>query len=397
MNMIRFGCTAVSAALLALSACGLPVLAMDGAKAGGKAPMLRVNIPKTTQGPLWPPSALVDANGDFIVVGIVLREDANGNVEMVFDQPALVDKHTVPPLDATGREDFSNPFGAPYRIKRYLDLSEGSPDLNIVVHTNSYGPHTGEFGGGPRIPREGETIYNLNSFHTRGENCPDLFPARSQRTSYTRPSYPLHQAPIWGLQGDQIAFDADTGDEFVPSLRNGAECAPDGCPGEDPFMTRRQEPITLGEWLRTDVDLTVKLVDFDAVVGAYTAAEFEMVGRDMLPNSIYTVVAARASFLNPSPIQKMPHPATVTSHIITDERGRGRVRFKMTHPFPDPAGDDAGLRLIGLGVGYKSDYSVFGGCSLRFGAGVDIHAAAFTAAQGNFDFTPFVTQPPRAD
>ncbi|HBK55015.1 MAG TPA: hypothetical protein DDZ76_01805 [Xanthomonadales bacterium] len=354
-------------------------------------------IPNTTQGPLWPPSAITNEDGDFVVVGIVLTENPDGTVGLAFDQPALVDKHTPPPLDSEGREDFSNPFGAPYRIKRLLDLNENSADLDMVLYTNSYGPHTGDFGGGPRIPRIGETRYNLNSFHTRGENCPDLFPAESQRTSYMRPSYPLHQVPIWGLQGDQVAYDADTGEEFVPRLRNGAGCAPDGCSGEDPFMTRRQEPITLGEWLKAKLDLTVTLSDYDPEQRAYTAAEFEIVGRNLLPEAIYTVVAARASFFVPSPIQKMPHPASLTSHIITDQRGRGRVRFKMIHPFPDPASDDAGLRVIGLGVGYKSDYATFGGCSLRFGAGVDIHAAAFTAAQGNFDFTPFVTRPPSAD
>ncbi|GAB4199441.1 MAG: hypothetical protein Tsb002_35070 [Wenzhouxiangellaceae bacterium] len=357
--------------------------------------VLRMRIPNTTQGPIWPPSALTNADGDFIVVGWLLESDGQGGVFPNFGAAAIVDKNTVPPLDANGRENFTNPFGAPYTIKRRLDLSPGSPDLDMIVHTNSYGPHTGDFGGGPRIPREGDSDYNLNSFSTNGDNCPDLYPAESQRESYTRPSYPLHEAPILGFQGDDVAFDADTGEEFIPRFRNGAECFPDGCPGEDPFHSRRQEPITLGEWLEADVFLTVRLTGFDREQDAYTAAHFRVVGRNLLPNSIYTLVLSRNSFLLPSPIQKLPHPATMTSHMFTDSRGRGSLSFELVNPFPDPMTDDAGMRVIGLGMSYKSEFAVFGGCGLRLGAGVDVHAVVLTTASGDLDFTDFITVAPR--
>lgn len=356
-------------------------------------PGLTMRLHNTTQGPLWPPSALTDENGDFIVIGNLLR-DQEGQVVLSPGQAAIVSKDTIPPLNNDGVEDFSNPFGAPYKILRMIDLRAGSPDRNLVLNTNSYGPAIGSFGGGPRIPREGDSRYNLNGFHLNGQNCPELFPAASQSQTYTRPSFGLHEAPVWGFQGDGVAYDVDTGQQYEPRLKNGSNCLPDGCPGEDSFHTRRAEPITLGEWLKADVRMKVGLTHYDRARAGFTGARFEVTARKLLPNSIYTVVLTRSSFLAPNPLAKMPHPATISAHIISDERGSGRVSFSLPNPFPDPTLDDSRMRVVGVALGYKSDFALHGGCTLRFGAGVDIHAVASTAAAGAFDFSDLVTIEP---
>ena len=107
-----------------------------------------------------------------------------GQVSPVPGQALLVDKNTMPPLDESGME---NPSlgGAPYQVIRSLDLSAGSADLDMVLHSNSYGPANGS-GGRPNIPREGETAYNLNG---AGIVCGEVFPASSQADTYMRPQY----------------------------------------------------------------------------------------------------------------------------------------------------------------------------------------------------------------
>lgn len=334
----------------------------------------------TTQGPLWPPSALVDKNGDYVVVGSVISQLAPGVHVPLPNQEALVSRNTIPPLDNSGKEDFSNPLGASYSIIRPLDLSPGSPDLDITLYANSFGPPQGDFGGGPRIPMQGESRYNLNGASVKGNHCAELFPAASQRQSYTRPSFALHRVPVPGFQGDQLAYDVNTGEEFVPRLKNGADCPPEGCLGEDPLHSRRDMAVTLGQWLKAQVRAKVRLIDYNASAGGYTAARFTVAAKDLLPNAIYVIVAIRSSVFEPRPILKAPDPAALNSLLVTEHAGRGRVSFTVPHPFPDPAVDNAGLRIIGLALAYKSDFTVSGACPIRLGPGVDIHAVATTTS-----------------
>jgi hypothetical protein len=250
-------------------------------------PSVSVPLPNSTQGPLWPPSEVVNEDGDFILVGTVLTEVAPGQIVPLPKQAVLVSKETVPPLDKNGREDFSNVLGAPYKVIRPLDLTPGSTDLEMVLHTSSFGPFEGLFGGGPRIPREGESPYNLNGVLPF---CPELFPSASQRDSYTRPSFPFHKAPIWGFQGDQLAYDVDTGEPYDP--HTGSDCPPEGCPGENSVDTRRTTPITLDEWLRARGEVTITLTRFNKEVNAYTAARFDLHFKDLPPNgSSKTLIA----------------------------------------------------------------------------------------------------------
>jgi len=330
---------------------------------------LNMTLPNTTQGPFWPPAAFMDKNGDFVVVGTLLMQAEDGTVLPMFNQAAIVSKDTVPPLDSDGREDFRNPFGAPYRIVRYLDLSEGSVDLGLRLYTNSFGPVEGNFGGGPRVPREGESVYNLNGV---GIACPELFPSASQRYTYTRESLPLHKSPIAGFMGDGTTYDVDTGENLVSS--------------EPVLDVRRNKPITLAEWLKADVRLQIKLINYDEARKAYTAARFKVAAKGLLPNSLFQVVLARSSF-----ISDLGSP---TSHLITDEDGAAQVSFTIDNPFPDPATDTQGLRIVGMGIGFKSDFATLGGCPNRLGPGVDTHAAVLSAADGTQDFTGFITVSP---
>ncbi|MGB0513703.1 MAG: hypothetical protein ACPGJE_02545, partial [Wenzhouxiangellaceae bacterium] len=337
-------------------------------------------LPNTTQGPLWPPSSLTDENGDFILVGNLVTEVAPGVNFLVPGQAALISKHTVPPLNAEGREDFTNPFGAVYEVIRFLDLSPGSSDLDMVLHTNSVGPAVGDFGGGPRIPREGETLYNLNSFVIRGTSCPERFPLDSQRETFFRDSLPLHRVPIPGFQGDQVAYDPNTGEPFDPMLRNGADCPPDGCSGEDNLHRfPHPDPIRLGDWLEADVRVQVRLSDYDREREAFTAATVTVNARNLLPNSIYNIVVSRTATLIPSPIQKLTDLPVPTSVLITDDRGRAQRRFKMPNPFPDPVTDDAGTRVVGFGMTYRSDFTLAGHCGVVVGPG-HLHVRGGTTA-----------------
>ena len=361
-------------------------------------PTLHIKLSPTTQGPTWPPAAQCDENGDFILVGSVLTEVSPGRIVSVPRQAVIVSKDTVPPLNAQGREDFSNPFGAPYKVLRKLDLSPGSRDLNLVLHSVSWGPHEGDWGGNaPRMPRLGESQYNLNSFATKGLTSPELFPSKSQRFTYTRPSFPLHKVPIMGFQGDQVAYDVDTGEPYTPVFRGGAGCPPEGCAGEDVINFRREEPITLGEWLKAEVWLTITLCNFKRTNGPYgihTAARFDVQARNLLPNSLYTIMMIRASQFHPSPLQKIPDASVLPNAMITDWQGSARSSRVIPNPFPDPATDDAGLRIVGVGIGFKPDFAVWGAYPFRLNPGADIHAQITSFADGTRELTSFITEVP---
>jgi|SRR5579872_3777245 len=358
---------------------------------------VHMRLGNTTQGPFWPPAAQVDENGDFILVGSVLTQIKPGVIVPVPHQAVIVSKDTVPPLNSEGKEDFSNLFGASYNVIRHLDLNPGSPDLNIVLHSVSWGPFEGDWGGGgPRMPRLGDSRYNLNSFHTRGITSPEIFPSASQRKTYTRASFPLHKVPIPGFQGDQIAYDVDTGQPYAPQLKNGAACFPDGCPGEDVVNFRREESITLGEWLKAEVWLTITLTNFKkgAVGGAYTAARFDVQAKHLLPNSIYAVMMIRASQFKPSPLRKIPDTSVLPNIMVTDWQGSGRLSRIIPNPFPDPATDDASLRIVGIGIGFKPDFAVWGAYPFRLNPGADIHAQVTSFADGtSTELTSFITEP----
>lgn len=338
-------------------------------------PSIMFDLPNGTQGPFWPPSELVDANGDFVVVGLLLVEDETG----IHPVPgsALVSKNTVPPLDDQGVEDFSNMLGAPYNIIRPLDLSPGSPDLNIEVYTLSAGPTIGDFGGrGPRIPGEGDSAYNLNMLPP---TCPELFPTDDQAGTYKMAGYPLTKAPIWGTRGDQVVYDVHSG-----------MAVPADVPEQDIDDRPYDRPVTLGEWLRARGRVKITLTQFDSQAGGYTHARFEMRFRRLMPNSIYTAWGVRASAF----LGALPSPLGFPNVVVTNSRGRGRLEVELKNPFPDRNGPLGLDRVLGIGFAYHPDYMNWGACFGRIGAGVDINGAFNTFANGTQDITPFITVEP---
>ncbi len=364
---------------------------VDNDKTSKFAPTLKMDLPLSTQGPLWPPGEFVDENGDFVVIGNAVKEVAPGVIGMVPGQAILVSKDTVPPLDENGVEDFRNPFAAPYNIIKELDLSPGSPDNDIVLYTNSYGPPSGNFGGAGRIPREGESKYNLNSRNI----CLDLFPTSSQKYQYKQPSFPLHEAPLWGMQGGrQVAYDPDTGMQFDPNLGSGSQCPMPGCSGEnlvDEYPIK--EAITLGRYLEAEGKMEINLSDFDELSGGYTAADFSFKFEKLLPNSVYTIWALRTNFFHPGPAARVPDPITLSNIITSDKEGNGKLSFKLSNPFPSHQTDNSGTRIIGIVVVYHSDQVSWSACPGRTGPGVETHSIFSTMVSGLPEVTDLVTVP----
>jgi hypothetical protein len=330
--------------------------------AGNTAQATRTLI-NTTQGPLWPPSTVTDKDGNFVVVGSILTQARPGVVTSVTGA-ALVSKDTVPPLDANGREDFSNPMAAPYKILHKLNLSPGSSDMNTVLYTPSYGPPKGNFGGGPRIPMQGDSRYNLNMVPF--SPCPELFPSSSQVFTYTRKAFPLQNYPILGFQGDQVAYDVDTGAPFDPMTKSGTGCGAGGCPGENVIDFRSRAPITLGHWLQATGAMHITLTRFDEKEGAFTAARFDFKFKHLIPKTVYTLWAIRQNVLSQG---RVPGPFGIPSLFVTDDSGDAEFSAELPNPFPDRATDDAGLRVIGVEVSYHPDQQNWGACGERWGVG----------------------------
>lgn len=340
----------------------------------------------TTQGPPWPPSTVVDKDGNFVVVGTVLTRDNSGTVVSVPGKAALVSKNTVPPLDSNGVEDFSNPLAAPYKVIRYLDLRHGSRDRKIVLYSPSFGPSKGDFGGGPRIPMEGKSRYNLNMIPSP---CPEVFPATSQLHSFTRKSFPLHKYPVLGLQGDQVAYDVDTGEPYDPMTRSGTGCE-NGCSGESMVDFYDQAPVTLGKWIQARGNFRIALTRYSRSAGGYTAARIDLKLRNLLPHSVYTAWGVKQRVFSQG---RFPGPLGVPSVFVSDKNGRAEASFEIPHPFPARELDDEGLRLIGIEISYHPDAQNWGACGERFGVGYRVFNWFDIMANGERDLDNLITVP----
>lgn len=354
----------------------------------GDGPSIVIELPLSTQGPLWPPSELANKNGDFVVIGTLLEENENGGVAIVPGQAIIVSKDTIPPLDSSGREDFSNPFAAPYKVKRHLDLSQGSKDLEMELYSLSVGPYSGDFGGGARIPKQGESQYNLNGTEL---SCPEIFPASSQSKDFIRPGFPLHQVPIWGFQGDQVQYDADTYSPSDPFNGTGANCPESGCSGENLVTPRRTKAITLGEYIKARGKVKITLTRYSVSQQEYTAARLDFTFRKLLPNSVSTIWGIRANNMFPMPKVQLPSPLAIPNIIIADNKGNARFSVELKNPFPDPSIDDKGLRVMALALSLHSDMNPWGGCASLLGGGVDTHTLFVAAPGGPLGLTDLIT------
>jgi hypothetical protein len=357
------------------------------------APSVTIQLPNTTQGPFWPPSEILNKDGNFILVGQVMTQISPGTFLPVPNQAVLVSKDTVPPLDKNGVEDPSNWFGAAYKVVRPLDLSPASADLDTILYSDSFGPVVGPHGRAPRIPRAGDSRYNLNGDY---EACPEVFPSESQKTTYTRPSYPLHMVPVWGFQGDGVLYDVDTGEPHDAHAATGPGCPFDGCPGEDNVDSRRTQPITLGDWLKAQGTVKITATHFDAVRNGYTHARFEFKLRNMLPNALYSVWAVRPRVIPTPDRERRPvGPLGVPNVFVTDADGNTDGVIEVPNPFPEQDTDDRGMRIIALSMVYHSDQQTWGACFDRFGPGISAHAVFSTLANGSTSLVDFNTIEPQ--
>jgi len=347
-----------------------------------EAPSLSLKLLNSTQGPFWPPSEFVDQDGNFIVVGALVT---GSDPPLVPGQAMIVSKDTVPPLK-DGREDFDNLYAAPYKVLRHLDLRPGSKDLDLELHTLSYGPRKGNFGGEPRVPKAGDTHYNL--YYLPPLN-PNLFPLPPEDTTYTRPSFSLHRAPIWGLTNDLLVHEVEAGVAIDPGSQ--------GVLDRLTFSGRRHTPITLGRWLQAQGTLQITLIRYDQTIGAYTGARFDFAFAHLLPHSVYDIFVIRAdSFLPISSRRfRLGEPLGLPNFFITNGHGEARISYEVKHPFPDLHNTPPGfLRILGIGVSYKSDYQNWGAEDGLLAFGVSTHIVFNTFQDGKQDFTSFITKEP---
>ncbi|MEM7050342.1 MAG: hypothetical protein AAF604_11820 [Acidobacteriota bacterium] len=367
------------------------LLALNPASAD-EAPTIKVDLPVTTQAPLWPPSVITNQEGDFVLLGVGLFT-ANGFPGFpFFDQKLVISKDSRPPMDPFGNPIRNNWFLAPYDIVRPLDLRAGSPDLDMVLYNLSIGPP--EDGSNvARIPAAGDSAYNLL---TAEYPCPDTWPSPEQKANFSLPRFPLHQFPIQGFQGDGVGYDVVTGEVYDPMASAGPGCGR-GCSGEDLLDFRpRSEPITLGDWIQAKAKIFITLTDWSDEAGGYTAAILDFRFRNMIPGGVYTVWTVRNRQPPGSELIARADPIGIPNIIVANDKGRARVKIKSTNPFPDPATDFLGERVTGVIVDFHLDYQTWGACGARYGPGVETVTHLSSFIKGNTDFTPFVTVPPVA-
>jgi len=323
-----------------------------------------VELSPTTQGPLWPPSEVMDQNGDFILIGgLILKEVAPGRITPVANRTGvIVSKDTKPPLN-DGLEDFSNPFGAPYGIIRELDLSLSGADWDVIPYTLSCGPFDGHFGGGrPRIPAIGYGQYNLNSNPRWNKS---VAPVGGDSPGYRRASYPLHEVPINGLQEipERITIGArvDSGDRSNSGVARAD------------FRARRL-PITLRDLLSGRGNVQISLFSDDRRTAA-NSARFDFSFQHLLPHALYALFAVHAISLSPpdTPNFILPVPIGFPSVLVTDDKGDASASFVLHNPFPDPTKDPEGNRLAGIAILYLSDFQNWGAVLTSLGTGATAH------------------------
>lgn len=250
----------------------------------------------TTQGPLYPPSEIMNEAGDFIVIGRIPQAD--GTLPW---GGAIVSSATQAPT--------FNELGV-YDVLKWIDLTNLGKLADQVLHT---------------LP-----------LPLPVNNYPILFAPeqRPQAHSEFRSSFPLHEAP-------------------VPDLR-----AEDG--------RRRKSPITLRQWLRASGELKVSVDN-----GGRTAL-FELECKNLLPDSLYTVMSLRQNDLRPENPSR-PGPLGIPNAFITDAEGNGYYWARLPNPFPDASLPSAN-RIINVVVLYMSAQMTHGGAVGWYGLGADIHA-----------------------
>ncbi|MFC9875066.1 hypothetical protein [Nocardia salmonicida] len=120
----------------------------------------------TTQGPLYPPSEIVDEAGDFIVVGFLNEEGPDGTVTRRWGRAVVAADTPLPPFGEN----------LPYQVVRELPEELSAADSDLVLHTLPL-----------PLPANNYPIVF----------APNQLPDAAQ---VTRASFPLHEVPIPDLR-----------------------------------------------------------------------------------------------------------------------------------------------------------------------------------------------------
>ncbi|WP_278261701.1 hypothetical protein [Nocardia sp. AG03] len=126
----------------------------------------RYELTPTTQGPLYPPSEIVDAAGDFLVVGFLNEAGPDGTVTRRWGRAVVAADTPLPPFGEN----------LPYTVVRELPDELSAEDSALVLHTLPL----------PLPANNYPMVF-----------APDQLP---DAASVTRPSYPFHEAPIPDLR-----------------------------------------------------------------------------------------------------------------------------------------------------------------------------------------------------
>lgn len=272
--------------------------------------MTQFQLTPTTQGPLYPPSEIVDKNGDFVVVGNLAREDKAISWGM-----AIVSKNSTAPR-----------FGeiSPYLIQEELDYASEHRLTEIELFT---------------LPLP----LPLN-------NYPMIFAPEqcANAAQVHRQSYPLNEGYIYDYRES------------------------DG---------RRKLPkILLSDWLKAEGIVEISTDGF--------SAKFEFTFKNLVPNSLYTVMSLREKDLDPNQPTR-PGPLGIPNVFITDQNGNASYYAILDNPFPKQ--NPTSNRIINVIVLFMSSQQSYGGAIGYFGLGGDVHAHLKLKQTDLFD--SFLTQP----
>lgn len=124
-----------------------------------------------------------------------------------------------------------------------------------------------------------------------------------------------------------------------------------------------EEAINLGDWIKAKGSLVVTQLHNNQ------DAEFDFDLSNLVPSSLYTIMALREHDLNPE-IKSRPGPLGVPNCFVTDSNGHARYKRIIKNPFPKTGGN----RIINVVVLFMSSQCSHGGAIGEFGLGGDIHA-----------------------
>lgn len=248
----------------------------------------------TTQGPIYPPSEVMDADGNFVTIGLIPRE-----AEVSWGAAIVRDTSPVPKMGEV----------RPYHIVKEISEMSAQEQASTILYT---------------LPLP----LPLNNY--------DMLFAPQQRPDAHKDvakSVPLHE----GLIADYREIDGK----------------------------RHISPITLADWMKAKGLLKV-------IVNNHThIARFELEFKDLVPNSLYTIMCLRENDFNPVQPTR-PGPLGIPNIIMTDALGTGKYWAELHDPFP-PMGL-TGRRIINIILLFMSGRQSYGGAIGIHGLGGDVHA-----------------------